>query len=218
MFKGIRYVGRVRPEQAAAGVLDEVPVDLWPRLAARWLAKGFDSGPLRQLAALQPGEAHAALDLMPVALRSIGFDPAVADDQFVVRCQAALDVVQRDLDVTGFGRYRVHAGRPGGWPVMVFAVLPDGSYWSGAWGMTRQMNDAELLLHAAGSVSGTIEDVHEIEWPVCAVHGDDPATRYLDGMESVDDIDGVAWWWCTRAGHGIAQVGRLTGGTARTLC
>jgi hypothetical protein len=29
--------------------------------------------------------------------------------------------------------------------------LPDGSYWSGAWGMTRQMDDASLLFTAASS-------------------------------------------------------------------
>lgn len=83
--------------------------------------------------------------------------------------------------------------------------------------MTRRMNDAYLLFCAAAGVSGTIEDVHEIEWPVCALHGDDQATRWLDGDESVDDIDGVAWWWCTRAGHAIAPVGQLTDKTAKTL-
>jgi hypothetical protein len=39
---------------------------------------------------------------MPEVLRSIGFDPAVADGEFLARCQAALDFVQRDLDVTGW--------------------------------------------------------------------------------------------------------------------
>jgi hypothetical protein len=76
-------------------------------------------------------------------------------------------------------------------------------------GMTRRMDNASLLLHAAGSVSSTIEEVREIEWPVCAVHGDDPTTRYLQGEEPVEFIDGVVWWWCTRAGHAVARVGQL---------
>ena len=67
---------------------------------------------------------------MPEALRSIGFDAAPAEEEFTARCQAALNVVQRDLDVTGYGRYRVRAHLTG-WPTAVFAALPDGSYWSG---------------------------------------------------------------------------------------
>jgi hypothetical protein len=79
------------------------------------------------------------------------------------------------------------------------------------------MDDADLLFYAAGSVSGTIEEVHEFEWPVCAVHGDDRATRYRHGDEPVEDFDGVVSWWCTRAGHPMAPVGQLTGRTAKTL-
>lgn len=122
-----------RPGQAAAGALDHVPVGDWPGLAARWLAAGFDSRSLRQLAELGAWETGAALVLMPEALRSIGFDPAPAEEEFTARCQAVLDVVQRDLDVTGYGRHRVRACLTQ-WPTTVFAALPDGSYWSGAWG------------------------------------------------------------------------------------
>src|SRR5260370_213946 len=99
----------VRLEEAAAGALDEVPLELWPHQAARWRAAGFDSEPLRQLAGLRRGEPHAALNLMPEAVRSIGFDPAAADKAFTARCQAALDIVQRDIDVTGYGQYRMRA-------------------------------------------------------------------------------------------------------------
>ena len=214
----MRRIRWVRPEEAAAGVLDDVPLDIWPRQAARWLAAGFDSEPLRELAGLRSGETHAALDLMPEALRSIGFDPAAADEEFTARCQAALDVVQRDLDVTGSGQYRMRAFLDRAWPVEVFAALPDGSRWAaGGWGMTRRMDDASLLINAAGGVGGTIEEVHEVEWPVCAVHGSDPVTRYLHGEEPVEFIDGVVWWWCTRAGHAVAPVGQLTAKLAKTL-
>ena len=119
------------PDQAAVGALDDLPVDQWPMLAAKWLAAGFDSPLLRQLAELRSwrhdtglpaedglvnwtapvGQATArasgtadgpakfraalqALDLMPEAMRSIGFDPAPADEEFVSRCQSALDFVQ----------------------------------------------------------------------------------------------------------------------------
>jgi len=87
---------------------------------------------LRQLAKLRSWETGAVLALMPEAFRSIGFDPAPAEEEFTARCQAALDIVQRDLDVTGYGRYRVRAHLLQ-WPTTVFAALPDGSYWSGAW-------------------------------------------------------------------------------------
>jgi len=96
-----------RPGQAAVGALDHVPVGDWPGLAARWLAAGFDSESLRQLAKLRSWETKAALAVMPEALRSTGFDPAPAEEEFTARCQAALDIVQRDLDVTGYGQYRV---------------------------------------------------------------------------------------------------------------
>src|SRR5260370_34169954 len=49
-----------RPKQAAAGALDHLPTDQWPVLAAKWLAAGFDSQPLRQLAQLQTGESPAS--------------------------------------------------------------------------------------------------------------------------------------------------------------
>src|SRR5258708_20300233 len=87
----------VRPEQAAVAVLDDVPVDQWPRQAAHWLGAGFDSEPLRQLAGLRSGETGAALVLMPRALRSIDFDPAAPDKEFAARCHPALDIVHRRL-------------------------------------------------------------------------------------------------------------------------
>jgi len=51
--------------------------------------------------------------------------------------------------------------------------------------MTREMDDASLLFNAAASVSGTIKEVDEIEWPVCAAHGDDRMARASDGEEPV---------------------------------
>ena len=137
-----------RPKQAAAGALDHLPPDQWPVLAAKWLAAGFDSPSLRQLAQLQTGESPAGLradrrgssrrgglraqpagpgqpvpaevrrlqrrlgaaldarELMPEVLRSLGFDPAPASEEFMARCQSAVDVVQHDLDATGYGRYQ----------------------------------------------------------------------------------------------------------------
>jgi hypothetical protein len=227
-----------RPEQAAAGALDDLPASRWPMLAAQWLAAGFDSQPLRQLAQLQSGESPAArrpgdfaepvpgqgdgevravvsaLDLMPEVLRSIGFDPAAADEAFTARCQGAVDVVQHDLDVTGYGRYRMRARFGRGWPGTVYATLPDGSYRAaGGEGMTRDLDGSWLLFAAAESVSATIEEILKIEWPVCAVHADDPRTRWEPAVQ----IRKVAWWQCTRARHTLAPVGQLTAEIARTL-
>jgi hypothetical protein len=118
--------------------------------------------------------------------------------------------VQRDLDVTGYGRYRMRARIGRGWPVTVFATLPDGSYWSGGEGMSRRMDGSWLLRQAAGSASAALKEVREIEWPACAVHGGHPDTSVWAGEEPVDHIDDVAWWQCTNTGHALAPVGQLT--------
>jgi hypothetical protein len=240
------------PEQAAAGALDHLPADQWPMLAAKWLAAGFDSPLLRQLAELpvprrdtgpsarnrtgsraaprglatsdasavgvhaQFRVARRALDLMPEVMRSIGFDPAPADEAFVARCQSAIDVVQHDLDVTGYGQYRMHARLGRGWPAAVYPTLPDGSYWGGTEGMSREAKGSWLLHLAADLVSATLKEIPEIEWPVCAVHGGHPESIW-DGEEPVDVIDDVVWWRCTNTGHALAPVGQLTAKIAKTL-
>ncbi len=70
-------------------------------LAAKWLAAGYGSPSLRQLAKLRPGKTRAArldaLDLMPKVLRLIGFDPSPGNEEFRARCQNAVDIVQHDL-------------------------------------------------------------------------------------------------------------------------
>src|SRR5215472_15806563 len=222
-----------KPKQAAAGALDRLPADQWPMLAAKWLAAGFDSEPLRRRAQLQTGEAPArhradrrgssrrgggwarpvgmplpveaqriqrwfravqdAIELMPEVLRSIGFDPAPADEELLARCQNAVDIVQHDLDATGYGRYQMRARFGGGWPSRVHATLPDGSWGEG---MSREMEGSCLLVAAADSVSGALKEVEEIEWPVCAVHGGHPESIW-DGEDPVGLIKKVAWWRCT---------------------
>jgi hypothetical protein len=116
---------------------------------------------LRRLAGLRSGEYLAVADLMPQALRSIGFDPSAGTAVFMTRSQEILDVVQRDLDATGYGEYRMRPVNLSFEPrVAVYAALPDGGSWSGVGeGMTRRMNDADLLWHAAQSVSGTLAEV-----------------------------------------------------------
>ena len=87
-------------------------------------------------------------------------------------------------------------------------TLPDGSYWGGGEGMSREMNGSWLLFSAADSVSVTIKEVHEIEWPVCAVHGGHPELC-LGRRGACRVIDEVVWWRCTNAGHALAPVGQL---------
>jgi len=234
-----------RPDQAAVGALDHLPSDQWPMLAAKWLAAGFDSPLLRQLAELRIGRhgpaseavsrglsivgssendhvsaefrvAFQALDLMPDVLRSIGFDPAPADEAFMARCQGALEVVQHDLDVTGYGRYRMRARFGRGWPAAVYPAMPDGSYWGGGEGMSREDDGPWLLFRAADLVSATLKEIPEIEWPVCAVHGGHPGSIW-DGEEPVSLIDDMAWWQCTNTGHPLAPVGQLAANIVRTL-
>ena len=63
------------------------------------------------------------------------------------RCQAALDIVQRNLDVTGYRPSdAVPISQPRGWPPSVFAALPDRLRMDGAWVMTSRMEGASLLL------------------------------------------------------------------------
>jgi hypothetical protein len=171
----------------------------------------------------QAGAIHArfaavrqAMDLMPDVMRSIGFDPAPADEAFVARCQSALDVVQHDLDVTGYGQYRVRARFGDGWPASVYPTMADGSYWGGTEGMGRQEEGSGLLCHAADLVSATLKEIPEIEWPVCAIHGGHPSSIW-DGEEPADLIKKVAWWRCTNTGHPLALVGQLTAEVAKTL-
>jgi hypothetical protein len=83
--------------------------------------------------------------------------------------------------------------------------------------MTRQMDDASLLFTAASSVSGTLEEVHQIQWPVCAAHRGIPLAYPLYGEELVEIIGGVVSSWCARGGHALARVGQLTARIARTL-
>jgi hypothetical protein len=188
---------RIGPERAAAGGLEDVPLSDWPRLAARWLATGFDSEPLRRLAGLRSGENRAAVNLMPQALRSIGFDPSVGATVFMTRSQGIRDVVQRDLDATGYGEYRMRPVNLSLEPrVAVYAALPDGQSWSGVGeGMTRRMDDADLLWHAAQSVSGTLAEVLGIVWPACAIHHPgEPMAPSSDSGTPRAGIGGVVWW------------------------
>lgn len=157
------------------------------------------------------------MELMPEVLRSIGFDPAPADEEFTARCQKALDLVQHDLNTTGYGCYQMRARLSQGWPPTIYATLPDGSHWAaGEPGITRGAEGSWLLVGAALSVSATLKEIAEIEWPVCVIHGGHPSCIW-DGEDPADLIGKAAWWRCTNTGHPLAPVGQLTAETARTL-
>jgi hypothetical protein len=160
--------------------------------------------------------AFRAMDLMPDVLRSIGFDPAPADDEFVARCQRAVDVVQHDLDATGYDQFQIQARFGRGWPSRVYPTMPDGSYWGGGEAMSRKEHGAGLLATAAQAVSETLKEIPEIEWPVCKVHGGHPGSIW-SGEDPVKLIKNAAWWRCTNTGHLLAPVGELTTETVRKL-
>jgi len=66
--------------------------------------------------------------------------------------------------------------------------LPYGSDWAaGGEDMFREMEGSWLLVCAAGSVSATLKEVHEVEWPVCVIHGGHPEAIW-DGEEPVKII------------------------------
>jgi hypothetical protein len=223
----VRSLGRgdLTPSSAAAGALDRLPVADWPMLAAYWLADGFDSEVLRELAGLSRQDTAQARELMPLALDSIGCH-VVTEAELAARASLALAIVQRDLDATGFGEFVM---RPvnlllGPVSVELWAALPDGRSGSGGCdGMRPGMDDASLLWSAAHSVSDTLGEVLRIDWPVCAVHGGEPITPADHREVSHGLIGGAVWWWCRSAaertggtGHAVAPVGQLTPATART--
>jgi hypothetical protein len=194
-------------------------VDEWPMLAAWWLADGFDSALLRELAGLGTADTMACRELIHEVLGSIGY-PVPVESEFADRCRVPVGIVQRDLKATGFGRYQLHPRNLLVGPISLemWAALPDGSSWSGGGnGMTPGMDDLNLLWHAAASVSDTLGEVLGIAWPVCAVHGGAPMTPPDHREVPGGFIDGAVWWWCrTRAGHAVVPVGQLTPQAART--
>lgn len=137
----------------------------------------------------------------------------VGDAQFVAQCQTALDVVQRDLDETGYADFWMRASQPAGRPLAeVFAVLPDSSYWTGSSGMTRWMNEVGRLVMAAAGVSQTLEEVHDIRWPVCAVHGGGPLAVWDRPAGGAIHCGVPVALTVENAGQDASQVGAWCGG------
>lgn len=209
----------MHPAEAAAGGLDLVSVEEWPMLAAWWLAAGFDSELLREFAGLGAADALASRDLMREVLGSIGY-PVPVETEFADRCRVPLGIVYRDQESTGYGQYQMYPRNLLASPISLemWAALPDGSSWSGGGpGMKPDMDDVNLLWHAAASVSDTLGEVLGVAWPVCAIHSGEPMTPPHHGEVAGGLIDGMVWWWCrTRAGHAVAPVGQLTAQAAKT--
>lgn len=188
-------------------------------LAAWWLAAGFDSELLREFAGLGAADALASRDLMREVLGSIGY-PVPVETEFADRCRVPLGIVYRDQESTGYGQYQMYPRNLLASPISLemWAALPDGSSWSGGGpGMKPDMDDVNLLWHAAASVSDTLGEVLGVAWPVCAIHSGEPMTPPHHGEVAGGLIDGTVWWWCrTRAGHAVAPVGQLTAQAAKT--
>ena len=203
----------MHPSRAALGDLENVSPHLFALIARHWMQDGFDSQPLRELAALPDTQYEAARELMPEVLASIGF-PIPTEAEFAARCDHVLAIVQHDLDATGYGEYVMHATdlRNGEFSMEMFAALQDGASVSGGGGaMAPDMDEQTLLWHAAASTSDTLFEAQRIAWPICAEHDGQPMAppNLYEAPNGL--IDGTAWWWCKQAGgHQVAPVGQLT--------
>jgi hypothetical protein len=139
-------------------------------------------------------------------------EPSEPTPEFDARCRAALAIVHRDLDVTGYGEFVMYpVNLLVGGDVEMWAALPDGRSWGGGGvgGMTPDMDDSSILWHAAASVSDTLMEVRHEIWPQCKAHG--YPMRPPHGGEAEDGlIEGKIWWWCSRGQHAVTPVGDLT--------
>lgn len=124
---------------------------------------------------------------------------------------AAVAVVQQDLDVTGIGRratlVSMGEGRLG-------AGVDDG----GSAGHDQPVSGETLevaVWTVAAAVQDTLAAVHWIVWPVCRAHGVGVHLHPLGGR-GVPIADDLPWplpapgWWCKGGGgHELAAVGEL---------
>ena len=71
---------RLTPEAVAFGLLSGIPDDQLPMLAAEWLASGYDSDQLREVAGMSRREGLEARRLFPELLASLGYDVRERDN------------------------------------------------------------------------------------------------------------------------------------------
>ena len=88
------------PRDAAAGSTDYVPDERLPLLAAAWLAEGWDSEALVELASMSASDARAeARRLLPTVLDSLGVsNPYSAADEAAARYAAKVAWAVREMD------------------------------------------------------------------------------------------------------------------------
>jgi hypothetical protein len=204
----------IGPADAVVGGIDQIGAEHWSLLGAYWLAAGYDSPALIQLAALTASDVHEARALMPTVLAELGY-PVISEAELVSRCQRMLDVVQRDLDATGYGEYRMHpvnAYPPEALSPGMYAALPNGYFWSGgSEGMRPRHTDLELLAAAATSVRDTLIEVLQVNWPGCPADAGYPmAPGIIDPYRAPVRRRGLTlWWWCQPGDHFAAPIGKL---------
>jgi hypothetical protein len=207
----------ITPGDVADGDVPVEPAD-WPMVAAQWLADGFDSEELRQLAGVPAREAAALRPTrMRAVLRSISV-PIPADEELEQRCDRALAAVRRDLDATGWGRFEVHTVCSDDWSKDVrpsFRVaLAEG------WDVNADILDPtapfiDLVCQAGNAVVETIVEIWFLAWPDCRDHnGPQLAARR---RASTEPNTSEPWWWCVRGDHFVARVGQLRAEHVRPL-
>ena len=221
----------MNPGDAALYGLAAFETPRWNELAAQWLREGYESQILREFAELSDAECAVLADeLMPEVLRSLGlpvsggakeFRAQVFDlSGFANRCRVALAVVQRDLDRTGFGEFRLHpvVSTPDDFmhetPLHACAALPDDTYASDFNNsMSPDLDDPDMVVYAALSACDTLLLVADVRWPRCIHH----TTKYLlpyppreeAGLDRLHDDR--PWWWCNQGQtHRVNPIGELT--------
>lgn len=129
---------------AAFFVLDRVPTEHVPWIAARWLADGLDGERLRELAGEHGDDTYKIKDLLPLALSEIGVPlPPTAeavDQTFTYLARRCLAGELSERDVAAMVDHIVAAG---GFGTELYDLPLGGIYglddeWVGGWGRTEE--------------------------------------------------------------------------------
>jgi hypothetical protein len=124
------------------------------------------------------------------------------------RIDRALSLVQKDLDKSGFGRYRmmvVDGTEDSEGVETYYAALPDGTYHGSPNSRIvggPQLDDLSTLVDTATSVQDSLAEVERIAWPSCEQHDFRIVVPRRMGTS------GCVGWYCEK-GHYLSEIGKL---------